>query len=85
MNEHLLDIRVRYAECDPMGVVHHTVYPVWFEMGRTELLRATGASYREFEEQGLFLVVVRLDVRYRQPARYDDELQLHTRLDRYRL
>jgi len=81
MNEHLLDIRVRYAECDPMGVVHHTVYPVWFEMGRTELLRATGASYREFEEQGLFLVVVRLEVRYRQPARYDDELQLHSRLD----
>ena len=45
-----IDVRVRYAECDPMGVVHHTVYPVWFEMGRTELLRETGASYREFEE-----------------------------------
>ena len=39
-----MDIRVRYCECDPMGVVHHTVYPVWFEMGRTELLRDTGRN-----------------------------------------
>lgn len=75
-----LDVRVRYCECDPMGVVHHTVYPVWFEMGRTELLRATGRTYRELEAAGVFLAVVRLDVRYRAPARYDDVLTLHTTL-----
>ena len=63
-----------------MGVVHHSVYPVWFEMGRTELLRSTGISYRELEETGVLLAVVRLEVRYKRPARYDDELQLETRI-----
>lgn len=81
MNEHVLDIRPRYSECDPMGVVHHTVYPIWFEMGRTELLRATGTSYRDLEEQGILIVVVRLDVRYKQAAQYDEVLCLHTRLE----
>ena len=73
-----MDIRVRYAECDPMGVVHHTAYPVWFEMGRTELLRETGLTYREFEEAGAFLAVINLSVTYKQPARYDDLLRLTT-------
>ena len=73
-------IRVRYAECDPMGVAHHTAYPVWFEMGRTELLRASGRSYRDLEAEGAFLAVVSLEVRYRQPARYDDALTLRTSL-----
>ena len=63
-----------------MGVVHHSVYAVWFEMGRTELLRSTGISYRELEETGVLLAVVRLEVRYKRPARYDDELQLETRI-----
>jgi acyl-CoA thioester hydrolase len=75
-----LEIRVRYCECDPMGVVHHTVYPVWFEMGRTELLRATGRTYRDMEEAGVFLAVVRMQVAYRRPARYDDLLRLETTL-----
>ena len=77
-----LDIRVRYCECDPMGVVHHTVYPVWFEMGRTELLRDTGRTYRDMEAAGLLLAVVKLEVSYRQPARYDDLVQLRTTLAR---
>jgi acyl-CoA thioester hydrolase len=77
-----IDIRVRYCECDPMGVVHHTVYPVWFEMGRTELLRATGRTYRDMEAAGLLLAVVRLEVTYRQPARYDDVVRLRTALAR---
>lgn len=64
-----------------MGVVHHTVYPVWFEMGRTELLRMTGTSYRDLEEQGVLLAVVRLDVRYKSPARYDELLRLETTLE----
>jgi len=75
-----IEIRVRYCECDPMGVVHHTVYPVWFEMGRTELLRATGRNYRDMEEAGIFLAVVRMQVAYRRPARYDDLLRLETTL-----
>ena len=65
-----------------MGVVHHTVYPVWFEMGRTELLRGTGRTYRELEEAGILLAVVRLEVTYKLPARYDDLLRLTTRLVR---
>ena len=73
-----ITIRVRYTECDPMGVAHHTAYPVWFEMGRTELLRGTGVSYRELEGEGAFLAVVSLEVRYRRPARYDDLLELET-------
>ena len=75
-----LRVRVRYCECDPMGVVHHTAYPVWLEMGRTELLRATGQSYREFEAAGIFLAVIELRVTYRRPARYDDLLTLRTTL-----
>jgi len=75
-----IDIRVRYCECDPMGVVHHTVYPVWFEMGRTELLRSTGRTYHDMEKAGLLLAVVRLEVTYKQPARYDDLVHLRTTL-----
>ena len=78
--EHVIEIRARYQECDPMGVVHHTVYPVWFEMGRTELLRSLGGSYRELEASGVLLAVIRLEVRYHAPARYDDMLSLRTTL-----
>lgn len=69
-------IRVRYVECDPMNIAHHSVYPVWMEMGRTELLRAQGASYRDCEASGIFFAVARLSIRYKKPARYDDELEL---------
>jgi acyl-CoA thioester hydrolase len=78
MRTHTIPIRVRYCECDPMGVAHHSVYPIWFEMGRTELLRAAGGNYRELEASGVLLAVVRLEVRYRRPARYDDLLDLTT-------
>ena len=74
-----IEIRVRYQECDPMGVAHHTAFPVWFEMGRTELLRTgSGLRYRDLEEQGVFFAVVKLAVQYRRPARYDDVLELET-------
>jgi acyl-CoA thioester hydrolase len=64
-----------------MGVAHHTAYPVWFEMARTELLRqGSGLPYRDLEAQGIFFAVTRLDVRYRRPARYDDLLTLQTRI-----
>lgn len=64
-----------------MGVAHHAAYAVWFEMGRTELLRAGGLSYRELEASGALLAVVSLEVKYRKPAKYDDVLSLHTTLE----
>lgn len=83
MLDHIdLDIRVRYAEVDAMGVLHHSRYWVYFEMGRTELLRAQGFRYRDLEEAGVFFVVARCTARFHHPARYDDELTLHTRITR---
>jgi len=82
METHELSIRVRYAETDQMAYLHHANYIVYFEMGRTELLRARGLSYRELEDQGVLLVVVKLSCRYRKPARYDDLLTLRTTLGR---
>ncbi|MCI0642661.1 MAG: acyl-CoA thioesterase [Gemmataceae bacterium] len=77
-----ITIRVRYAETDRMGFLHHANYLVYFEQGRTELLRAQGLSYRDLEDQGFLLVLTRLQVRYRSPARYDDVLTLRTTLAR---
>jgi acyl-CoA thioester hydrolase len=73
-----ITIRVRYAEADRMGFLHHSQYLVYFEQGRTELLRSQGWSYRDLEDQGFLLVLTRLQVRYRSPARYDDLLTLRT-------
>jgi acyl-CoA thioester hydrolase len=73
-----ITIRVRYAETDRMGLLHHANYLVYFEQGRTELLRSRGVSYRDLEDQGYLLVLTRLQVRYRSPARYDDLLTLRT-------
>lgn len=78
LRQHETQIRVRYPEADPMGYLHHANYLNYFEIGRTELLRASGGNYRQMEASGLFAVVVRADVRYRKPARYDDLLTLRT-------
>ncbi len=78
LREHEIEIRVRYPECDPMGLLRHSRGFVYFEMGRTELLRASGGNYRQLEEQGLFVVVVEARCRYYRPARYDDLLRLKT-------
>jgi acyl-CoA thioester hydrolase len=72
-------LRVRYCECDPMNVAHHAAYIPWLEIGRTELLRECGVTYREMEAAGVFLVVVKLDVRYRRPIVYDDLVEIRTR------
>ncbi len=80
LREHEIEIRVRYCETDAMGVLHHSNYLSYFEMGRTELLRASGGSYRDMEERGRFLVVTRVGVQYRASARYDDLLVLTTKL-----
>lgn len=82
VQQHELEIRVRYAETDAMGFLHHANYFVFFEMGRTELFRAQGGNYRIMEEQGLFLVVVKIECHYKAPARYDDLLTLTTRIAR---
>ena len=82
MTSNETQVRVRYAETDAMGYLHHAQYYVFFEEGRIELLRACGLSYREMEEQGLYYVVVALQCRYRQPARYDDLLTLRTSTER---
>jgi acyl-CoA thioester hydrolase len=71
-------VRVRYAETDKMGVVYYANYLVWFEVGRTDLLRHAGWSYREMEAEGYTLPVVEVGCVYRQPARYDDELEVRT-------
>ena len=71
-------VRVRYAETDKMGVVYYAHYLVWFEVGRTDLLRHAGWSYREMEAEGYALPVVDVQCVYRQPARYDDELEVRT-------
>lgn len=74
-------IRVRYAECDAMGVAHHASYLPWMEIGRTELLRDHGVSYRSMEQAGFFLVVTSLQVRYRRPVKYDDVIEIRTRVE----
>jgi len=63
-----------------MGYLHHSRHLQYFEMGRIELLRSIGHSYAELEREGLFFVVVKAEVRYRAPARFDDELSLTTRI-----
>ncbi|MBC7772871.1 MAG: acyl-CoA thioesterase [Pyrinomonadaceae bacterium] len=73
-----LTVRVRYCECDPMGVAHHASYIPWLEMGRTELLRDSGVSYAQLEQAGIFLVITKLEVKYRRPLFYDDIVQVRT-------
>ncbi|HWL10021.1 MAG TPA: thioesterase family protein [Planctomicrobium sp.] len=77
---HPTTVRVRYAETDAMGFLHHANYIVYFEIARTELFRVTGGNYRDLEERGFFLVVVSVECKYRRPAHYDDELRVRVRL-----
>jgi acyl-CoA thioester hydrolase len=71
-------IRVRYAETDAMGIVHHAVYPVWMELGRSDLLRMMGQGYAQWEAQGVFMAVAELRVKYRASAHYDELVQVRT-------
>jgi acyl-CoA thioester hydrolase len=77
-----IQIRVRYAETDRMGLLHHANYLVFFEQARTELLRSQGLTYKDIEDQGFFLVLTHIEVRYRSPAYYDDLLTLRTIVER---
>lgn len=79
--EHEIEFRVRYAETDQMGVVYHTNYLVWCEIGRTELIRVlAGLSYARLEEQGVLLAVADLNIRYHGAAKYDDLVRVRTTL-----
>jgi len=71
-------VRVRYAETDKMGIVYYANYLIWFEIGRTDWLRATGSTYRSMEEDGIQLPVIEAHCEYRQGARYDDDVEIRT-------
>ena len=77
-----IQIRVRYAETDRMGLLHHANYLVYFEQARVELLRQMGVSYRELEDQGYLMVLTKVEVRFRRPARYDDLVTVRTVVER---
>lgn len=80
MKDHVTTVRVRYGETDKMGVVYHANYLVYFEEGRTELMRVAGLAYSELEAQGYRLVVTQAGVRYLAAAMYDETLSIHTRV-----
>ncbi|HUR52703.1 MAG TPA: thioesterase family protein [Gemmataceae bacterium] len=77
-----IQVRVRYAETDRMGLLHHANYLVYFEQARTELLRDQRATYRDIEDQGFFLVVAKIEIKYKAPAHYDDVLTIRTTVTR---
>ena len=76
----VITLRVRYPEVDAMGYLHHSRFLQYFEIGRVELLRQLGFTYADLEREGVFFVVTKAEIRFRAPARYDDELQLTTRV-----
>lgn len=80
MLESFTSVRVRYAETDAMGIVHHATYPVWMELGRSDFLRQQGQSYAEWERQGVLMSVAEIFVKFRAPARYDEVVQVRTQL-----
>jgi acyl-CoA thioester hydrolase len=81
MDWHETEIRVRYAETDKMGIVHHSNYLIWFEAGRSDLCRARGFSYKEMEEHDdALMVVAESYVRYKSPAFYEDVLTVRTQV-----
>lgn len=77
-----IQVRVRYAEVDRMGLLHHANYLVYLEQARIDLLRSVGHSYKDLEDKGFFLVLTRVEIRYRRPAGFDDLLAIKVRVDR---
>ncbi len=71
-------VRVRYGETDAMGIVYYGTYPLYYETGRTEMMRNLGFTYRKMEELGIVMPVISMTCRYRRPARYDDLLTIRT-------
>ncbi|WP_139959527.1 acyl-CoA thioesterase [Flavicella sediminum] len=80
MIENIMTFRIRYSETDQMGYAHHGNYAQYFEMGRLELMRTIGVSYKKMEEDGLILPVHSIDTRFFKPAKFDDLVTLKTKL-----
>lgn len=76
------EISVRYAETDCMGIVHHSVYPVWYEVARTEYIKSIGMSYSDMEKSGVMLPVTSISCSYKRPAHYDEALEITARITR---
>jgi acyl-CoA thioester hydrolase len=72
---------VRYAETDQMGIVHHSNYPIWFEIGRTAFLKQLGLSYSSIEAKGIMLPLYEINCKYKSPAKYEDEISVITSLE----
>lgn len=85
--EHIFRVRIRYSETDQMGFVYYGNYARFYEVGRTELMRTKGIHYKSMENQGIMMPVVSMEAKYLRPARYDDLIEIHTRIsnltDRY--
>lgn len=73
------ELTVRYAETDQMGIVHHSVYPIWYEAGRTDYIKMFGISYTEMEEAGVMMPLINLTCHYGIPAKYEDVVVVETR------
>lgn len=77
------ELVARYSETDQMGVIHHSTYVNWFEVGRTECIREFGISYNEIEKKGFLLPVIEVNVHYKVPAQYEDRVRVVTRVSSY--
>lgn len=83
MLEHITKIRVRYGETDKMGFLYYGNYALYYEVGRVELIRTLGISYKNLEDMGILLPVLDMHVTFFRPAYYDDELRIRTRLNQF--
>jgi len=81
MLSHKTSYRVRYADTDKMGFAHHANYFRWFEVGRSELFRQIGLTYKEIEASGVYLPLSEIHCEFKSPAQYDDLLVIKTDLD----
>jgi acyl-CoA thioester hydrolase len=73
-----IKVEVRYAETDKMGITHHSVYPIWYESARTELIKAIGITYSDMEKEGIMLPLAELNCKYIMPSTYEDKLTIKT-------
>lgn len=81
MYKYRYNFRVRYQETDRMGIVYHSNYIVWFDMGRTEFMRSLGYEYSQLEGEGIWLPIIEVGCQYKSPARYDDEITVETHIE----
>lgn len=80
IDENIFKVRIRYSETDQMGYVYYGNYARFYEIGRTEMMRSLGIHYRAMEEQGIMMPVISMEARYLRPARYDDLIEIKTRI-----